>query len=147
HLAYMALRIGLGALAFLVVGAALGAFTSVWVILAVPVVIVCGLAHAAPVMAFAVSQTTDGRFFLVYRFVMTPVFLFAGTFFPVSQLPTALEWLAWLTPLWHATSLARDLSLGHAALLVSLGHLAYLALWVVGGTVVAVRTYRAVLVR
>jgi lipooligosaccharide transport system permease protein len=146
HLAYMGLRIGLGALAFLVVGACLGAFTSPWVILAVPVVIACGLAHAAPVMAFAVRQTTDGQFFLVYRFIMTPVFLFAGTFFPVSQLPVGLEWLAWLTPLWHATSLARDLSLGGATVLTSLGHLAYLAVWVVGGTALAVRTYRSVLV-
>ena len=147
HLAYIALRVAFGAAPFLLVGALLGAFESVWVLLALPLAAICGLAHAAPVMAFAVTQPDDAQFFVVFRFVMTPIFLFAGTFFPVSQLPRGLEVLAWLTPLWHATSLCRDLSLGTAGVLTVLGHLAYLLLWAGAGMVLAVRSYRAVLVR
>lgn len=147
HLAYIALRVGLGAVAFLLIGAALGAFTSAWALLAVPVAMLCGVAHAAPMMAFAVSQPNDARFFLVFRFVITPVFLFAGTFFPVSRLPSGFRVLARVTPLWHATSLCRDLALGLPAWQASLGHLAYLALWFVAGALLAVRAYRAVLVR
>jgi lipooligosaccharide transport system permease protein len=147
HLAFVAFRVALGAVAFLVVGAALGAFGSPLVVLAVPVAVICGLAHAAPTMAFAVRQETDGSFFLVYRFVMTPLFLFAGTFFPVSQLPYWLERLAWVTPLWHATALSRDLSAGTTTAWLALGHLAYLGAWVLVGVLVGARSYRAVLLR
>ena len=40
------------------------------------------------------------------------MFLFSGTFFPISSLPAPLEVVAWLTPLWHGVTLCRDLTLG-----------------------------------
>ena len=48
----------------------------------------------------------------MFRFVITPLFLFSGTFFPVSSLPLFLQPIAWLTPLYHGVSLTRALSLG-----------------------------------
>jgi lipooligosaccharide transport system permease protein len=143
HLAFVGFRIALGSAAFLVIGTLLGAFASFWAVLALPVALLCGLAHAGPVMAFSVGQETDSGFSLLYRFVMMPMFLFAGTFFPLDQLPLGLRVVAWLTPLWHGTALCRDLALGAAGFVTSLGHLAYLALWVVGGFAVAARRYRA----
>jgi lipooligosaccharide transport system permease protein len=74
------------------------------------------------------------------------MFLFSGTFFPVSQLPAFLRAVAYVTPLWHGVDLARHLALGRASLLGSVGHVAYLAAWIVAGTAVARITYRRRLV-
>ena len=41
-----------------------------------------------------------------------PMFLFSGTFFPISNLPIYLQWIGWISPLWHGTQLGRDLSYG-----------------------------------
>ena len=62
------------------------------------------------------------------RIGVIPLFLFSGTFFPVDQLPDALEPLAWLSPLWHAVEACRFLTVGdldiaivgHALVLVAL---------------------------
>ena len=67
-----------------------------------------------PIFAFAATRETDSGFALLFRFGIMPMFLFSGTFFPVSQLPDWLEPVAWLTPLWHGVDLCRDLALGHA---------------------------------
>jgi lipooligosaccharide transport system permease protein len=134
HLVFIVLRALIVVTAFIGVGAVLGVWRSWWILLAVPVAAVGGAAHAAPVMAYASRQENDGGFNLVFRFGVIPMFLFAGTFFPVEQLPIALGWLARVTPLWHFTMLCRDLSLGRAAPWPSAGHLAYLLLWLAGGT-------------
>jgi len=82
----------------------------------------------------------------LFRFGIMPMFLFSGTFFPVSQLPAALRIVAYITPLWHGVDLCRHLALGKATLLGSLGHVAYLLLWFGGGCAVALSTYRRRLV-
>ena len=76
---------------------------------------------------------------MIFRFGVVPAFLFSGAFFPVSQLPNWIEWLAYLSPLWHGVELSRDLSLGTVDPLAALGNLAYLAAWFVVGTWFAVR--------
>ena len=63
-------------------------------------------------MAFSATQRTPEKFNAVFRFGITPLFLFSGTFFPVDQLPTALQVVAWLTPSYHGVALTRSLSLG-----------------------------------
>ena len=141
HLLYILLRTGLVTLAFLLVGLALGAFPSGWVLLAFPVAVLCGAAHAAPVMAFSAAQENDGGFALLFRFGLIPMFLFAGTFFPITQLPLVVRVLARLTPLWHATELARDLALSRVGLVTAAGHIAYLLLWLAVGVWLAVRSY------
>jgi lipooligosaccharide transport system permease protein len=70
-----------------------------------------------------------------------PLFLFSGTFFPISQLPLALQYLAYVTPLYHGVALCRDLTLGQVHLWVDLGHAAYLALWVGVGYAAGRRTF------
>jgi lipooligosaccharide transport system permease protein len=56
-----------------------------------------------------------------------PLFLFSGTFFPVSQLPGLLQPVAFATPLWHGVDLCRTLALGTATPTGVLVHVAYLA--------------------
>jgi lipooligosaccharide transport system permease protein len=133
HLVFIMLRVVVVVVAFVAVGAVLGAFTSWWVLAAIPVAVLCGLAFAAPAMAYSARQENDGGFNLLYRFGVIPMFLFAGTFFPVEQLPWVVRALAWATPLWHGTQLCRELALGGASPLAAVGHLGYLLLWLVAG--------------
>jgi lipooligosaccharide transport system permease protein len=66
-----------------------------------------------------------------------PMFLFSGTFFPVSQLPGWMQPIAWAVPLWHGVDLCRDLVFGTATWGMAVVHVGYLALWVTVSFVVA----------
>jgi len=147
QLAFVVFRVFGVSAAFVAVGALLGAFTSPWAALAVGVATLCGAAHAAPVMAFSARLESDQGFTMLFRFGLIPMFLFAGTFFPIDQLPAVLQPVAWATPLWHATTLCRDLSLGTLSVPADLGHLAYLLLWFGVGTWLAARSFDRRLVR
>jgi lipooligosaccharide transport system permease protein len=142
HLLFTIMRLAMNSAIFLVVMAAFGAITSPWVLAAVPVAVLTGLAFAAPVEAWAITVSKDTSFALVFRFGMIPLFLFSGTFFPVTQLPVWIRPLAYVTPLWHGVALCRSLSLGTATLGGALVHLGYLAALAAVSIVVGNRTYR-----
>jgi lipooligosaccharide transport system permease protein len=149
NLAWIALRMLLVATIFTVVIIAFGAAASPLIVLAIPVGVLTGLAFAAPIMAFSATQRTPEKFNAVFRFGITPLFLFSGTFYPVESLPALLQPLAWITPLWHGVELSRALSLGTVSEepLMALIHLAALLGFFVVGTVFAIRTVNAKLVR
>lgn len=128
HFLWVGLRITLAAVVYVVVAAFFGAWTGPGVVGAAVVGVATGLACAAPVTAFAatIHHETD-RLTGLFRFVLMPMVLFAGTFFPVSEIPLALRWLAWISPLWHGNELARGVTLGGLDLLPALGHAAVLA--------------------
>jgi lipooligosaccharide transport system permease protein len=142
HLLFTLLRLAMNSTIFLVVMTAFGAVRSPWVIAAVPVAMLTGLAFAAPVEAFAVLQTRDQPFAILYRFGLIPLFLFSGTFFPVTRLPAWARPLAYATPLWHGVTLCRALSLGTATAGAALEHLTYLVLLAAAGIVAGRLTYR-----
>ena len=119
-----------------------GATKSPEAVFMIPVGILTGLAFAAPIAAYAVTLERDGPLTAIFRFGVMPMFLFSGTFFPVSRLPLPLEWLAYATPLWHGVDLCRELTLGNVHLLRALGHVGYLSLFVIGGLLWGERTYR-----
>jgi lipooligosaccharide transport system permease protein len=149
NLAWIALRMLLVATIFTVVIIAFGAAASPLIVLAIPVGVLTGLAFAAPIMAFSATQRTPEKFNAVFRFGITPLFLFSGTFYPVESLPTLLQPLAWITPLWHGVALSRALSLGTVSEepLMALIHLVALLGFFLVGTWFAVRTVSAKLVR
>jgi lipooligosaccharide transport system permease protein len=142
HLLFTIMRLAMNSAIFLVVMAAFGAITSPWVLAAVPVAVLTGLAFAAPVEAWAITVSKDTSFALVFRFGMIPLFLFSGTFFPVTQLPAWIRPLAYATPLWHGVALCRSLSLGTATLGGALVHVGYLTALAAVSIVVGNRTYR-----
>jgi lipooligosaccharide transport system permease protein len=127
HLLFTAMRLLMNSAIFLAVMAAFGAVSSPWAVASLAVCVLTGLAIAAPVEAFAITREKDGSFAMLYRFGLIPMFLFSGTFFPVTQLPAWIRPLAYITPLWHSVALCRSLSLGSADVAGSLGHVAYLA--------------------
>jgi len=129
-----------------------GAAISPLVLLAIPVAVLTGLAFAAPIAAFSATQRTPDRFAAIFRFGITPLFLFSGTFYPVESLPAVVQPLAWITPLYHGVVLARGLSLGTVGTSVlpaqlALIHLAVLIGFIVVGSLLTIRTVSAKLVR
>jgi lipooligosaccharide transport system permease protein len=74
------------------------------------------------------------------------MFLFSGTFFPVQQLPAALQPLAYLTPLWHGVDLCRSFAFGHIPPGRTALHVAYLSVWVAGGVLAGRVSFRRRLV-
>ena len=72
-----------------------------------------GLGFAAMMMAFSGTINQDDSVFaLVNRFLVTPMFMFSGTFYPIDSLPIYLRWIGWISPQWHATNLGRAMSYG-----------------------------------
>jgi lipooligosaccharide transport system permease protein len=151
NLAWIGFRLLLVATIFTIVIVLFGAATSPLIILAVPVAALTGLAFAAPIAAFAATQRTPEKFAAIFRFGITPLFLFSGTFYPVESLPAVVQPLAWLTPLYHGVVLARGLSLGTIGVAptipLALVHLAVILGFIVVGAFFAVRLISAKLVR
>jgi lipooligosaccharide transport system permease protein len=142
HQGWMMTRIVSSCAVYLAVIAAFGGVHSPLGILALPACLLIGLAFTAPLAAYAATCENDGAFVVVNRFAIVPMFLFSGTFFPVSQLPAALEWVAYATPLWHGVDLCRSLTLGTAEWPLSIVHVVYLAAWGAAGLAFALHTYR-----
>ncbi|RCG32394.1 hypothetical protein DQ384_05910 [Sphaerisporangium album] len=142
HLLFIAFRVASSALAFAVVMVAFGAVRSPWVVLTVPAALLTGMAFAAPLAAWTVTVGEFGRLNTVFRFVMMPMYLFAGTFFDLATLPEWLRPVAYVLPLWHGVDLCRTLSLGTATLGTSLVHVGYLVVLTAAGVVAALFTYR-----
>src|SRR5215207_5672519 len=130
HLLYIAARVLLGSVVFLAVMTAFGAVDSPLGLLTLPAAVLTGMAFATPVAAFAAVNDNDAGFAMLMRFVVTPLFLFGGVFYPVQQLPLVLEQLAYVTPLWHGVALSRGLSLGAVSAGAALGHAVYLSAWI-----------------
>jgi lipooligosaccharide transport system permease protein len=149
NIAWITLRLTLVGTIFAVVIIAFGASRSWLIVFAVPVAVLTGLAFATPIMAFTATQRTPDRFAQLFRFGVTPLFLFSGTFFPIESLPTFLQPVAWLSPLWHGVAVTRALMLGtigDAPLLAAL-HIAILLAIASGGALLAIHTIRARLMR
>ena len=142
HLLFTAMRLTMNSAIFLAVMSAFGAVRSPWAVFTIPVCVLTGLAFAAPIEAFAITRDKDSSFAVLYRFGLIPLFLFSGTFFPVTQLPAWIRPVAYATPLWHGVALCRSLSLGTVDPVGALGHVAYLAALALAGVLVARRNYR-----
>jgi lipooligosaccharide transport system permease protein len=114
------------------VGAAVGALL---------VAVLVGMAYATPVFAYSARLEGPAGFAPIFRLGIMPMFLFSGAFFEVSQLPDAIEWVAYLNPLWHAVELARMLSIHPFVAGTATLHLVYLGLLVVVGWWLALRGF------
>jgi lipooligosaccharide transport system permease protein len=144
HFSWAGTRVAMSAAVLLGLIASLG-LGSWWMPLALPAAVLTGLAFAGLVMAYTARAETESSFAMLYRFGIVPLFLFSGTFFPISQLPGWLEFAAWISPLWHGVDLCRDLVLGQLEWLDVL-HVGYLAALLAGGLWLADRGYRKRLV-
>jgi lipooligosaccharide transport system permease protein len=142
HLVWLTMRLAIASAAYLAVSAALGTVHSGEAAACVLVGPLLGLSFATPIAAYSVSARIDAPFTLIFRLLMMPLFLFSGTFFPISQLPVVLRDVAYVLPLWHGVQLCRSLYLGTFSWGTGTGHLAYLFGVALLGWLVARRTYQ-----
>lgn len=149
NLLWMVARLTLIATVFTIVIIAFGVAASVEIVFAIPAAVLTGMAFAAPIAAFSATQKTPEKFASIFRFVITPLFLLSGTFYPLDSLPAFLQPVAWVTPLYHGVALTRGLSLGNAGdePVVMLIHLAALFVFVIGGSVLMIRAVERRMVR
>lgn len=111
---------------FLIVLTIFGITRTPWAVLALPVVVLTGLGFSSNLIAFTTTQRNDIGFTWIFRFVINPLFLFSGTFFP---LPEPLRVAAWGTPLFHGAELIRGLVLDRLDLVAAPFHLLYLVVF------------------
>ncbi|OCG74710.1 ABC transporter permease [Microbacterium sediminis] len=108
-----------------------------------PIGLFGGLAYGSVLLAYAGSIEDDrGQLQLIQRFIFMPMFLFSGTFYPLATLPLWLQWIGWVSPLWHASELGRMVAYGKPAEagMVAI-HLGYLGLLTIGGLWLAGRVF------
>lgn len=139
NLLWVGIRLVFGGIVFVTIAIAFGAIPAAGGYAAVAPAVLTGLAFAAPIMAFTTVAPNDTWLSALYRFGVIPMFLFSGTFFPVTQLPGWMQPVAYATPLWHGVELTRSLALGMHESWPPALHVAYLAAWTVTGWALAIR--------
>lgn len=148
QLSWIAIRLTTSGAAYLLVAGLLGTLTGPGVLLTLVISVLTGMAFAAPVVAYSATLETEGQqFAALFRFVVMPMTLFAGAFFPIEQLPPWLRPLAWLTPIWHGTEVGRDAAFGTLRWGPALGHVAFLVAVAAVGVWFGVRNFRRRLAR
>jgi lipooligosaccharide transport system permease protein len=147
EIAWITARSALVAVIFFAVMEVVGATRSPLAPLAIVAGVLTGVAFGAPIMAFTATQSRDSGFAALTRFVVTPLFLFGGTFFPLERLPLVLQVVAWTTPLAHGVALSRGLALGTITPGAALLHAVVPLLYIVVGTTAAVVLLRRRLIK
>ncbi len=150
HVFWIGFRVVVSTTMYLLILALFGIVGSPLALLSPLVAALTGMAFAAPISAYtgwAISRGPgDQSFPMILRLGIIPLFLFSGAFYPIDQLPAALEWLARVLPVWHGVELVRgmvlgqDLDLGSAA-----GHLAVLVGYIAAGLAIGRHTFTKVL--
>ena len=147
ELLFIATRMLAGSSLYYLVLLAFGAAGGASGLLMIPIGALTGLACAVWVLALgAWMRSEGGAFNVVFRFVLIPMTLFSGSFFPITEIPLAIRWLAWLSPLWHGNELARGAALGGLEFWPAVGHLVYVIALLAAGYLVARHRYRVRLI-
>ncbi|MEO6295274.1 MAG: ABC transporter permease [Candidatus Limnocylindria bacterium] len=107
------MRAALYAIAMFVIMLFAGLILSPWGLLMVPAALLVAAAFAAAGLAGTSYLRTVNDFDVPMGLVVMPMFLFSGTFFPISIYPLPIQVFMQATPLYHAISLIRGLSTGN----------------------------------
>ncbi|MFH0177597.1 ABC transporter permease [Streptomyces cacaoi] len=147
HLLFITIRAAVSAVVFCAVAALLGVFDSWLCLLLVPVAMLLALSAAAPLFAFTGRLTSSANLMTVSRLVVLPLSMFSGVFFPVGDLPAAVQPLIRISPLWHGVELCRgiagEFTTGSGPAPLSLaGHLTVLVLWAAAGFALTLLVFR-----
>ena len=81
-------------------------------VLALPVIVLLGLAFAA--LGLAINALANGYDFFSYYMtvILTPMLMLSGVFFPIDRLPEGVRAVATTLPLYHGVSMVRPLLSG-----------------------------------
>lgn len=141
HLGFTAVRGGLAALAYAVVTSLLGILSPLVALLAVLPAVLGGLALSSAVMSWIVITKNQHSINAAQRFIVIPMFLFSGVFFPITQLPGWMQPIAQATPLWHAVELARLVTLGQPSAWTPSLHVLFLVVFLAAGVAASARLF------
>jgi len=145
ELIWSATRAALYGVGFLVVVAALGMIASPLAILALPAALLLAFA----VGAVAMAGSTYLRYWTdldIISIIVLPIFLFSGTFYPISVYPPALQVLVWVSPLFHGTEIIRALMLGAVEPIIVV-HIAILVVYALVGFTICARRLNGLLLK
>lgn len=132
HLLWSTARVFFVSLIFAVVIAAFRIAPLFESVLAVGPASLVGAAMVSATTAFTVRQKSYRGIPLFFRFIVIPMFLFSGAFFPISQLPGWLQPAAVATPMFHGVELARAIIVGQSPAIAWWVSVLYLVAWIVG---------------
>lgn len=137
---FVVIRLAMTTVVYYLVLLLFGAVEPGWSALIIPSAMLTALAFA-PVAAYTATITEDrGQFAIVQRVLILPLTLFSGTVFPLTQLPVFLQWIGWLSPLWHGAELGRQFSYGPTEpVWLTVVHVAFLAAVAIAGWQACVR--------
>lgn len=105
-----------------------------------PVAVLGGFAFAAIGMMFTGVIPNIELFNLPVFLFITPMFLFAGTFFSIDTMPEWAQWFALTLPLTHLVNLCREICCGAVLSRASIAALVYLSVFSVIFYPLALRT-------
>jgi len=125
------------AIGFMTIVASLGLVPSLWGILAIPAAVLIAFGFASVGMAITSYLKSFQQMDWV-TFWLLPMFLFSGTFYPVSVYPDWITNIVRALPLWQAADLVRCLMLGNISMTL-LWHVLYFSVMVAVGLSVATR--------
>jgi lipooligosaccharide transport system permease protein len=99
------------ALGFMSVAVPMGLIPSWWGVLAVPAAVLIAFGFASLGMAITSYFKSYQQMGLI-NISLLPIFLFSGSFYPLTVFPDWAQIIIKCLPLWHAIELVRNLSLG-----------------------------------
>ncbi len=145
----VATRFFLQATVFWIALVLFGVTRSGWSFLIVPIATLAAVSFGTPMMAYAATLENEGfQFAFVQRFIVNPMFLFAGTFYPLESMPVSLQWVGWISPMWHGTQLARIVTYGMPnPLWLTVVHVVFLVATAAAGLLAAFRIFARRLTR
>jgi lipooligosaccharide transport system permease protein len=133
------------AVGFMAVVAPLGLIPSAWGILAIPAAVLIAFGFASFGMAVTSYMKSYQQLELV-NVILLPMFLFSGSFYPLSVFPEWLQTVIRLFPLAHAIDLVRGLTLGNISWAL-LGHAMYFVVMIVIGLFFTTKRLNALFMR
>jgi lipooligosaccharide transport system permease protein len=116
------------AFGFTIVAGLFGLLTTPWSVLMIPAAVLVAFAFASIGMTLT-SYMSSFQQLNWLQFFLLPLFLFSGTFYPITLYPDWLQAIIMVTPLWQSIAMMRSIAFGifDAALLVHVAYLVVLA--------------------
>ena len=133
------------AIGFMAIVTPLGLIPSMWGILAIPAAVLIAFGFASFGMAVT-SYMKSWQQLEIVNVVLLPMFLFSGSFYPLSVFPDWLQTVIRLFPLAHAIDLVRGLTLGNISWAL-LGHAMYFVVMIVVGLFFTTKRLNALFMR
>ena len=133
------------ACAFMTVMAPLGLIPSWWGLLAIPGAVMIAFGFASIGMALT-SYFKSFQQMNWLNFFLLPMFLFSGTFYPLTVYPQWVQWMIEALPLWQGIAMLRAFTLGELSWGL-LFHIAYFTVMIVGGLIYTTKRLTALFLR